>query len=125
MILLCVTVWILQHYLRWSALHTALMHYSPFTALLVTLCPILRIGIQAYRMWGSAAVVSIPIRFFALLRWEFEIIFLEVLIPIPDSEDMFRIFFWQKFPNAKSKIITVLSFSRVCGLMALSIPLPF
>ena len=73
----------------------------------------------------SAAAVGISIRFCPLLRWEFEIIFLEILIPFPDSEDMLRLFFWQKFQNDKSKIITALLFSRVCGLMALSILLPF
>jgi uncharacterized membrane protein YbhN (UPF0104 family) len=91
----------------------------------VIACLAIRFVFLAIRMKYASWVAGIHLRLDKLIKWEFEILFLEVIIPLPDAEDLIRSFFWQKAQCSISGILTALLFSRVCGVLAIVLLLPF
>jgi uncharacterized membrane protein YbhN (UPF0104 family) len=123
--LLAIVLWLLLGHLNLPALRAALALFSPRAVMGVCSCMALRLAVQAWRMYYAAQATGIPARYATLLRWEIEILFLELSLPLPDAEDMFRTLLWQKWNSGVSRILSALLFSRLCGIIVLSAVLPF
>ncbi len=118
-------VWFIARQVNAELLITALGRFSFWSIAAVFICGIARLLVLSKRMQHAAGLTNIKLPYGKIVLWEFEILFLEQVIPIPNAEDLFRVFFWRKYKAKIASAMSALLFSRICGLFTISILLPF
>ncbi|MES2621879.1 MAG: lysylphosphatidylglycerol synthase transmembrane domain-containing protein [Bacteroidota bacterium] len=110
---------------RFQQIQVALQHVDWWLLLLAFFLYSLKYTLQGLRWYNAALAHGLhyPVLFF--VKTQFEIAFLEMLLPIPDSEDALRIIKLRGQSVNVANSVAVTLFDRVMGVLFILMLLPF